>query len=176
MEEFVKMKKILLILMFICFLGLFIGGCCKTDEGCDDENVCTTDTCVDQSCSNVPNSNPCDDGNPCTKGDRCAGSGGCIGTDLCADEDKVCYVGSDGNARCVDCTIDDQCGDCRFCRDGSCVYEFSLGCLCDPSMTPEIGCSSGVCVTKYCKLTQAGYGFVVENWDPVVTCASAAEC
>ena len=45
-------------------------------ESCDDENPCTTDTCVDGTCVHTPKD--CDDENPCTI-DSCV-DGQCVNT------------------------------------------------------------------------------------------------
>ena len=42
---------------------------------CDDQNPCTDDGCgPDTGCTNLPNSEPCDDGDICTEGDVCQDS------------------------------------------------------------------------------------------------------
>jgi len=51
---------------------------CTMDEECDDLNSCTTDSCAQGTCLNLPNSDPCNDGDPCTNFDLCT-SGACIG-------------------------------------------------------------------------------------------------
>ncbi len=62
--------------------GVPIGGCCVSDEGCDDDNPCTVDTCEvgTGQCRhvNLADESPCDaDGNGCTRDDRCLG-GSCV--------------------------------------------------------------------------------------------------
>ena len=53
-------------------------GCAK---GCDDENPCTTDSCVASACQHAAQEGSCDDGKPCTSDDSCQG-GVCLGKPL----------------------------------------------------------------------------------------------
>ena len=46
----------------------------QKDEQCDDENLCTDDSCsVLNECAHLPNALPCDDGSFCNGADTCAG-------------------------------------------------------------------------------------------------------
>ena len=73
-----------------CSNGTCVGG--VPDSGlCDDNNVCTDDTCDAQNgCTFVDNADPCDDGVACTDNDLCTG-GACAGQDACL-EGSVCDV------------------------------------------------------------------------------------
>jgi hypothetical protein len=71
---------------------------CLSPAECDDEDACTTDTCVDGACVFTPL--PCDDGDTCTT-DACAAG-------LCQHVDVDCDDGAD-------CTQDE-------CRDGACQH------------------------------------------------------
>jgi len=44
---------------------------CLEDVGCDDDNECTDDACVDGVCQNTDNTAVCDDGDACTENDVC---------------------------------------------------------------------------------------------------------
>ena len=74
-------------------------GPCNTDADCVDANVCTTDVCVNGTCSHVPNSESCDDGLACTADDVCS-AGFCSGTPSCPE-------GSGCNLFTGACMLDD---------------------------------------------------------------------
>ena len=70
---------------------------CKVDADCDDQNGCTTDSCVSGSCVNTNNTAPCDDGLYCTVGDMCAngscqsGTGNpCTPPNVCNEDTNSC--------------------------------------------------------------------------------------
>jgi len=124
--------------------------CQGTPKNCDDQNVCTDDSCdpLTGLCVHSENSGPCDDGDPCTANDTCTNFG-CAGTPVVCDDQNPCtddfcdrvsggcvFVPNqspcdDGNA----CTLNDVCtaGECRGtqknCDDvNSCTAD-----SCDPS-------------------------------------------
>ena len=80
-------------------------GTCFSDGECNDDNVCTVDTCVFDNgdgagdCSHVPApaGTACDDGNSCTSTDVCDGQGKCVGmaNDTCLPPavDPTCEPG-----------------------------------------------------------------------------------
>ena len=127
------------------------GGC---GISCDDEELCTIDTCVDGECVNTRVE--CDDNNECTD-DACdPDTGGCVFTPV---PGRAC---DDGNA----CTVNDQCnrrgacvGDPRNCDDGNvcttdscnpasgCVNEPIPGCCRRNEDCPEGEiCAEGQCI------------------------------
>ena len=60
---------------------------------CNDDNVCTTDTCDEtDGCENANNTDVCDDSDGCTGNDVCSG-GVCAGTE-CELLDQICHEGS----------------------------------------------------------------------------------
>ena len=79
------------------------GGKCQGGSvlGCNDNNLCTTDSCNPFSgCLNTNNTVACDDGDPCTAGDACGGGVCTVGSpitappetvDVSAAADKVTY-------------------------------------------------------------------------------------
>ncbi len=105
---------------------------CAKDGDCDDQNACTTQTCVDFFCkaSAVPEGTPCDDGDSKTSPDKCIG-GQCVGywdectQDSDCDDKEVCtkdtcetgacfHGAVPGNPPCNDgdpMTIDDECAE-----------------------------------------------------------------
>jgi hypothetical protein len=78
---------------------------CLVDGDCNDNNVCTDDTCNvgTGNCIFTPNSNACDDGLFCTLSDQCSG-GACVGSgdpcdvsQVCDEETDMCYDDFDGD-------------------------------------------------------------------------------
>jgi hypothetical protein len=113
-----------------------VDGSCAPGEAaeCDDENVCTDDSCdLESGCVYVLNSAACSDDDLCTNGDIC-GDGECQPGDavLCNDEDGCTDDSCDpangcifttNSATCDDgdsCTSDDVCGD-GVCAGSSCA-------------------------------------------------------
>lgn len=128
---------------------------CIQDTDCDDQNVCTTDTCDTQSgtCMHIPL--VCDDNDPCTT-DSCDPTEGCIHVPVVCDDGSACTTDScnPANGFCVylpnDCddqdlctvdTCDPQSGNCSHtainCDDG----DFCTEDYCDPQ--------TGGCVHEY---------------------------
>jgi len=121
---------------------------CTDDAGCDDNNQCTQDGCVDTSCQY----NPVVDGAPCDEGSCQAGS---CQPDTCTS-DADCGLGftcDTGTGYCepiTGCTDDAECGgtDCMAgsCGiDGSCSYAPASNgteCGADPGQV----CQDGECV------------------------------
>jgi hypothetical protein len=84
---------------------------CQIAAECDDEDLCTTDDCVDLRCVNVLLA--CDDSNGCTADTCDPATGGCIFTAI-PDCQPICS----GTADCDDldnCTVDS-------CIDNACVH------------------------------------------------------
>ena len=135
------------------------GGCVHTAKTCDDDNLCTEDSCDPDTgaCLNVPVD--CDDSGPCTT-DSCD-NGICVNVNRC----------DDGNG----CTED-------LCVNGDCAYRW----LCDdgdPCTTDE--CIDGGCVHTAKECPEDGNPCTVnERCDPVTggcvsdpkNCADADPC
>jgi hypothetical protein len=127
-----------------CENGIFVPG---TPPDCDDDNVCTNDSCSEDqdTCLNLPNSSSCDDGNACTINDDCVG-GVCVG-DLNPDC-TACENASECDDG-IDCT-DDSCNPGGFCEnivnDDNCPDDglFCTGLeICNPKTgDPDTGCLS----------------------------------
>ena len=143
---------------------------CTGDADCDDQNLCTDNTCVAGICQFANNVADCDDGSACTEDDICA-DGVCVpGEASDCEDDNVCTddscdpaigcVNTNNVANCDDgseCTVDDVCvdgacvpGDAPDCDDGSaCTMD-----TCDPALgcvnTP-LTCNDGsVCTDDSC--------------------------
>ena len=65
-------------------------GPCTTPEDCDDDNVCTTDSCRDGTCEYTFNFRACSDDWECTTGETCDGAGNCTGG---TPDDTACGTG-----------------------------------------------------------------------------------
>ena len=112
----------------------------KFKEICDDENPCTTDSCLGaDGCSHESlNQGECVDGDSCTVGDHCE-EGTCVGLPIACDDADPCTddfcdglggcTAEFNTAECDDndpCTVNDQCdaGEC----DG---FDVDCGCQAD---------------------------------------------
>jgi len=164
------------------------GDCAGTPVDCDDDNVCTDDSCNPASgeCVYTNNNDYCDDGDLCTENDQCSG-GECAGTPVDCDDDNVCTDDAcnpangncehsnntdfcdDGNA----CTADDQCsgGDCAGtaitcddgnpCTDDSC--DTQSGCVFTPN---TVSCDDGNACTADDRCADgecSGYAIVCDD-------------
>ncbi len=135
---------------------------CTVPADCNDGNMCTTDDCVSDTCSNTPipgccaTALDCDDSNPCTD-DSCVGNV-CLNennTDPCDDGDLCTQVDTCGGGTCngsspVDCSsFDDQCvvGQCNSAT-GTCQgAPTNEGGGCDDGVACTTGdvCTAGLC-------------------------------
>lgn len=135
------------------------GGC---PDGCDDNDACTADSCVEGKCINatIPGcggcQGGCNDGNPCTE-DICTADGqcqhiavepcgGCTGDDECADNDDctvdTCIVAT---GKCEHITKDD-CVPCAvLCDDQNPCTTDTCGTDTECANTPIPGCGD-LCV------------------------------
>ncbi len=70
------------------------GSCPGEPINCDDNDSCTSDACVDGSCTHTiiccEGTGPCDDGDTNTKDDTCNGEGMCVGTIIECPPTTVC--------------------------------------------------------------------------------------
>jgi hypothetical protein len=138
------------------------GFACDTNAGCNDNNDCTVDSCVDGQCthSSAANGTACgDDGTTCTT-DICS-NGTCThppvtnGT-TCADDGNTCTTDVCTNGLCVHPFVPDgvACPDdnneCTndLCFQGNCAHTaVSDGTLCtdDGNVCTSDACFNGVC-------------------------------
>jgi hypothetical protein len=132
------------------------GGACTPGSAiaCDDENVCTTDSCDPAvGCLHLLNTAPCDDDDLCTYGDSCQ-LGDCVGKDElpCSDGNPCTDDSCDPDSGCQFVPNADQCDDenqCSVddqCSKGWCTPGNPLPCddqnLCTNDLcTPEDGCT-----------------------------------
>lgn len=99
--------------------GICIADCNPTD--CDDNNVCTTESCNAQgACVNTNNSVGCNDGSACTANDTCGG-GACNGQAISCNDNNACTSDScDVASGCVNADISSGCDDNNACTADSC--------------------------------------------------------
>ena len=121
----------------------YIDSCCSGDDECDDDKVCTTDTCTNGQClfkeiaGCCESDFDCDDKNACTL-DLCSGFGGtcenntidgcCLSNKDCDDQDTCTIDTCDENACSytnVCCADDSECNDGDdVCTEDKCVDSF----------------------------------------------------
>ncbi|MGB0592559.1 MAG: hypothetical protein ACPGU1_22990, partial [Myxococcota bacterium] len=111
------------------------GSCVKTPVVCDDEDICTVDTCDPTSgeCTfEIDVGTSCDDGDPCTQGETCTADGCGAGESVCECQDNA------------DCQQDyDVCAGVPFCNSQNlCEVDASTALVCDGATDP---CQQEVC-------------------------------
>lgn len=140
--------------------------CCNGLTPCDDNDLCTTDICVDGTCQYLPVD--CVDGNPCTY-DMCKPAFGCLhpfNKEPCDDgnvctQNDTCFKG-----KCVGTQID--CADDLACTMDIC--DPVTGCAHKSLCSDSILCTSNVCTKKGCKSgrvpvgTPVCDGLIDEEW------------
>ena len=95
---------------------------CFADGDCDDDNLCTTETCDVGARTCVYDSVDCDDGSACTD-DTCEPATGCVNTTITCDDENACTDDTcDVAAGCVFTLFDvpSVCDDSDACTDESC--------------------------------------------------------
>jgi Dictyostelium (slime mold) repeat len=112
--------------------------CVYEDIGasCDDDDLCTTDTCnTTDGCVFTDNSERCDDNDACTA-DSCDSAIGCINEDIsqeCVDDDACTVDSCDPVLGCVYEEL--QCDQgCTACEVESC--DPAVGCVCEDISPP----------------------------------------
>ena len=149
------------------------GGCTGGPAvDCDDENICTDDSCNPVvGCVHTPNYGPCDDDNLCTDQDICLGAVCKGGLQVqCHDENPCTDDSCDPGSGCVfttnvaPCDDEDLCTLVDFCQDGQCVGEEEMPCddgnectddICESplgctSIANNAPCPGGVCANGEC--------------------------
>jgi len=158
--------------LIVCFIitgcprigNVDLGGCvstvvCTADADCNDEDVCTTDTCGDDGCCVFAPlcaaDDDCNDRDACTT-DVCGDDGCCVFTPMCAadadcNDGDVCTTDA-CVAGCCEftplCTADADCDDGDVCTTDVCVASC---CLFTPACSADADCNDGdVCTTDAC--------------------------
>lgn len=99
------------------------GTCIYTPTDCSDNNACTDDSCnpVNGQCSHV--TTDCDDNNDCTL-DSCNTVTGCVHTTITCNDNNRCTSDSCNiNGGCVYEDISETCTDDNACTSDSCVAD-----------------------------------------------------
>lgn len=120
---------------------------CLNDAQCNDQEVCTTDACVNGVCEHIANALSCDDGVFCNGADTCARGGCVVHAGAACDAKKLCDENKDRCAQCIDasqCPQDTSyCNGNEYCAlDGTCGH---AGSPCQGA-TPHCVESSKSCV------------------------------
>lgn len=122
---------------------------CVTHADCDDELMCTSDSCQSGGCIHK---SLCDDGDPCTL-DKCHPVGGvCLHKDVCEcvahsecpdDGINVCFVGACVGGGCT--LVKKKCDDENPCTEDFCEPE--SGCVAIPKScdAPPDPCADSAC-------------------------------
>lgn len=151
---------------------------CLAAVHCNDGLFCTADSCIFNTCSNVPDPQQfCSDNVFCNGSETCNPTTGACGAGTPPSCGKTCFRGlNDGNA----CTSDAQCG--KACNGGlnagsSCTTDANCPGKCIGGGNDGATCSSGgdclsgncqtaICVTGLCR------GGCSEQADACVQCAA----
>lgn len=140
------------------------GKSCNTDADCLDGDNCTTDSCQNSVCSNIPlcmTEQDCDDGDPCTRND-------CI-FDCCSfspiecSQGEVCVMGD-----CVkSCMMDSECDDQDQCTTDTCPNGTCMNVV-------TVDCDDGnLCTTDSCDSNTGNCLNVAKVCPPAQVCETA---
>ena len=90
-----------------------------TTKQCNDGNDCTSDSCDPKTgCKSVFNGQPCDDGTKCTTDDACS-AGKCVGKELQCDDSNPCTDQTcKPTSGCLVVSNEDPCSDNSVCTSG----------------------------------------------------------
>ena len=149
-----------------CDFGSCMGG---PALDCDDDNICTDDSCdQDSGCLSTNNTVDCDDGNACTTADACLDGACGSGLALVCDDEDVC----NGLETC-DPVAGCQAGEALICDDSNICNGMET---CDPSDGCQAGellvCDDGnICTDDSCD-PEGGCTFLPN----AVQCDDSDEC
>jgi len=141
---------------------------CATNAHCNDENPCTTDSCVGGTCQHTASNGPCGSGGWCFQ-QQCAQ---CNSASQCPDDGNPCTQTACTNGRCAQqplgsgaCNVGSPClagscvaGQCQTspiregqaCANGA-VDGFCQTGICAPgSCSASLPCSTVACTTAAC--------------------------
>ena len=140
------------------------GACEGTPVVCDDNNLCTDDSCGSGGgCEFTPNSTDCDDSDPCTLGDKCS-EGQCGGVAVACDcqVDEDCLALEDGNL----------CNGTLYCDQQQIPYHCAVDELsvvdCPGPEGGDAFCQAPACNhdTGECSIVNDHEGFACDDGDP----------
>jgi hypothetical protein len=151
---------------------------CSTNGDCNDNNVCTTDTCSSGICQYSNNTLSCNDGLFCTATDTCSG-GVCVGSGARCSAPQFCSETLDA---CVECLNTGHCDDGNVCTTDACTASGTcqrtnntLTCSDGLFCTTNDRCNGGACVggVSPCGGTTS---VCDEAGDRCVQCLSPTQC
>jgi hypothetical protein len=154
---------------------------CTSDGDCDDQSVCTNDSCGNGVCKSSPANNgaACDDGNACTTGSSCQGGTCTGGTAVTCPTAAACKTAScDPTKGCVTTSKNDGtgCDDGLFCtvndacKAGSCTGGTARDC-----QSGVAACNAGSCneAQDRCEVTPVANGTLCDDQD---ACTQGESC
>lgn len=113
------------------------GNCVAGDPvDCDDQNVCTVDSCNSgKGCVHTPSGGACEDNNACTVGDHCQGglcvpskALDCDDANICTNDSCEPATGCHHEFNTAPCSDGDICTTKDACQQGECVGGKSMSC------------------------------------------------
>jgi hypothetical protein len=125
---------------------------CTLDSDCNDNNSCTTDTCVEGNCSYTP----IDSCVPCSLSSQCDDSNACT-ANVCSDG-KCSYPAIPGCTPCgsnLNCEDNNSCTD-NICFQGRCMYttvQNCQSCTLDSECDDNEACTTNTCLNGACTFT-----------------------
>lgn len=167
----------------------YIAPGCASAADCNDNDACTTDTCVNNQCQHAAVN--CDDGNPCTM-DSCNAGSGCTHTPIpgCCqvvgdcDDSNPCTTDTCVNNQCQNTPI--VCDDSNPCTadscvNGNCVFTPIPGCcVAAGDCNDNNACTTDACVNMQCENTPVncddGIACTVDSCDTVLGCQHVNTC
>ena len=112
------------------------GKCTGDAKACDDNEVCTKDSCKEGKCENTADVDAkCDDNDKCTESDKCNDKGKCGGAPKDCDDGNKCSVDTCKDGVCS--SGDVQAGPCE---DGDLC---TIGDVCKKDGTGKLVCEAG---------------------------------
>jgi len=159
------------------FVGTLLTFGCTGPADCDDNKVCTTDTCSNGTCTNAPisgccvNDSECGDSDPCTA-DSCVSNvckivvvSGCCSSDAQCQDSNTCTSDACVSNKCAFtpisgcCAKDADCADANACTMDSC--DVATGtcsnakvadcCAVDTDCDDDDACSIDTCTASVCE-------------------------
>lgn len=146
------------------------GVCAGTPVECDDNNLCTDDSCLAGECIHEYNSIPCDDEDQCTTDDQCL-AGTCTGSPAgCqCQKDDDCAPFEDGNL----------CNGTMHCDTAElpfqCVVDLNTVVACPQPTGKDAPCLTSVCEpsTGQCSFAPTNEEGACDDGDP---CQTSDKC
>jgi hypothetical protein len=125
---------------------------CTLDLNCNDNNGCTTDSCVEGNCSHTLVENCV----PCSLSSQCEDSNACT-TNSCS-EGKCVYLSIPGCTPCGSSANCNDSGGCieNICMQGRCLYTSKIdckACTIDSECEDNDACTSNICSNGACTFT-----------------------